>query len=325
VRKRNEIITSDGVICGVCPHYCLLKEGEVGLCSVRQNHQQHIYLAYYGECSIIAIEPIEKRPFYHFIPGSEFLSVGFRGCNFSCDFCENHKISQSMDSSSQHYLPSDLVSLARQKKTKGIVFTYNEPVIYHEYIADLGHHLIRNETDLYLAIKTNGFVDRLVLRDLMTYVDAFNVDVKGDDHIYRKSCNGRFDVVRDTIEMIYAANVHLEISYLVVKESVDNLSYHKEMSRWISSLSPDIPIHLLYCFPCHKTIGQFYDPHVLTSIVDIFSERMNYVYISNLSHADMLQYRNTRCTKCGSILINRSDGVKIRRLSCCGKKVPGMW
>lgn len=290
-----------------------MDEGQSGRCLVRKNINGRILNPYAGHCSILAVEPIEKRPFFHFMPGTKFLSVGFYGCSFTCKFCQNFKVSQTVDGESLYKSPADIVQLVGEKNASGVAFTYNEPTIYYEYIQE-----VADKTTV--VIKTNGFVTSHILDELQ-HVRAWNVDIKGDEREYDRICGGSLRPVLDTVE--YLANQsHLEISYLVLPRLISDTNYHIEMRDRIASVSRLIPVHILYFFPVYQMQDEYYEQSMLLPIYELFRERLEYVYISNIYGE--FSRRNTMCSVCGGTMITRSPKAVVQNNSCCGRKLTGV-
>lgn len=297
------------MICCKCPHNCSLEEGEIGRCGVRKNVGGENSLLWEGRVSCAAIEPIEKRPFFHFFPGSKFLSVGFFGCPYECPWCLNSDISQLSGDPPEpdfHYTPKELNTLTRQRSVQGIVFTYNEPTLYSSYILEVVPQLGRK-----VAIKSNGFVNEDILIQLCEEVDAWNIDIKGSEHL---------DRVLKSIALVYQQS-HLEVSYFVAPEHVGNLVLHRLISRRLQEISPKIPVHLLYCYPSYLQ-SESYERTELLPIFNILAERMEFVYISNIYGS--CQRTQTVCPSCNAVLIDRYP-VRVNALSCCGKTLPGIF
>ena len=276
-----------------------------------------------GCLSRLAVESIEKRPLFHFFPAEKFLSAGFFGCSFDCKFCQNFMVSQTTEGDSKYYSASDLCDLAISKKVSGIAFTYNEPTLYSEYICEVGH-IAELKTDLELVIKTSGFANKRVIRDLALYANGFNVDIKGDDNEYRRICGGWLEPVLESIELLVEIGVHVEISYLVMPAMVYKAKFHKWLCDWISRLNRNIPVHLLNFYPFHEmSSAKTYSFLELMSVFKIFRKKLPYVYISNCFDNAAVACRNTRCSKCNRVLINRQRVVEIASLECCGQTVVG--
>ena len=302
------------VICRVCPHGCDLGEGEHGKCLVRCNDHGSLTNPFEGRCSLLSVEPVEKRPFFHYKPGSKYLAVGFYGCPLFCSHCQNFKVSQSVDGDSIYKTPSDLVNLAKKKETAGIAFTFNEPAVYYEYIIEVG------ELGADVIIKTSGFVNLPIVDKLVETVSAWNVDIKGDEFEYSRTCKGSLKPVLNTIERL-AGRTHLEISYLISPRMVADMAFHARIRDWLTSLDAEIPVHLLHFYPFHKVSGPGYQPEALEPVIGLFKEKMPYTYVSNAFGSQIVGYRNTVCGECGRVLIERLRGVRVVTTKCCGKEV----
>ena len=311
--------------CNICPHYCSIPTGGIGKCNVIKNSGDKLENIYKGQCSNIALEPIEKRPFYHVLPGSKFLSVGFFGCSFSCKFCQNFTVSQEFDRPSKYYSPKDLVVLAEDRNTAGIAFTYNEPTLYHEYIEEVGHEIGRRNLSLKLVVKTSGFASLYVIRNLCLYADAINVDLKGDDQDYREVCGGWLEPVTRSIECILDMGVHLEISYLVLPSKIDDIAFNIYFRNWLADLDPSIPVHLLYFYPFHKMNVPSYKPSKLIELAELFEDKLFNVYISNHFGPELTSRRNTTCRICDKILISRQKSSIVHSLICCNNPKHGIF
>lgn len=296
--------------CRICPHNCVLTSGQTGKCLVRFNDGNKISNSGYGKCSLLSVEPIEKRPFFHFHPGHKYLSVGFYGCSLTCQYCANYKVSQIGEGNYKYLLPTELVQLAKDKHADGLAFTFNEPTIYYEYLME-----VAEASDLPVAIKTNGFVSGHVLSDLCQSIQAFNVDIKGDDQEYQEICGGSLKPVMEAAELIYSSGRHLEISYLITPRLIVDMNYHSAMLDWLSTM-PNVPIHLLYFYPFYK-MNETYDMSQLLPVLALFRSKMKNVYISNVFKADFLEHRNTYCLKCNDLMIARSGDIKVHKSVCC--------
>lgn len=265
----------------------------------------------------MALEPIEKRPLFHFDPGGLYLAVGWYGCSFSCKFCQNFTVSQTMEGKSKKLLPDDLVNLCCEKKADGIAFTFNEPTIYYEYLMDVA----TADVDLPLVVKTNGFVTEPILYDLSYVISAFNVDIKGDEEEYQKVCGGSLKPVMNAVQYLYELDAHIEISYLVTPRLINDKIYHENMLSWLKEM-PDIPVHFIYFYPFHKMTDATYGVHELIPWVEKFHEHLKYVYVSNVYKKEFLKYRNTYCPGCRSLMVRRDrNGVNLITSECCGNSL----
>lgn len=309
----------ENLICEVCPHRCELKPDEFGRCNLYQHTGASIENIFSGRCSMLAVEPIEKRPFFHYYPGSKFLSVGFFGCNFTCLHCQNFRVSQTTKGPSQTYTPDELAQLAEDRAVDGIAFTYNEPLLYYDYIQQVNDATI----GIHTVVKTNGFIDLEVLESVAYYIDAFNVDIKGDDAEYQRVMGGRLHPVKRSIQWLADSDRHLEVSYLVLPRQIEDFEYHASMREWLSECSESIPVHLLYYYPFHRMTDPAYNIEQLMEVRDFFLQQMKYVYISNWYRSGSEDFRNTTCSECKSVLIDRQRGGKINNLICCQGQVEG--
>ena len=224
------------VKCFLCPHNCSIPEGKYGLCSVRVNKGGVLKTVNYGEITSIALDPIEKKPLYHFKPGKSILSVGSFGCNFTCSFCQNYSISQHR-ASSRYTSPNELIDISLNLEGNiGIAFTYNEPSICYEYVYDTSKKLKENCPDLSIVLVTNGYIEEEPLLKLLPYVDAMNIDLKSfKEDYYRKICGGEIEPVLKTIENSYKA-CHIEITTLLVNGLNDSEEEVKEIASYIGDL-----------------------------------------------------------------------------------------
>jgi pyruvate formate lyase activating enzyme len=272
---------------------------------------------------LLATEPIEKRPLFHFLPGEDFLAVGLLGCSLACKFCQTFEISQSVQSETTHRSPRELIDLALSKQVSGIAFTFNEPTIHYEYIMEVANGV--KNTDLKIVIKSNGFINKHILDDLDMATDAWNIDLKGDHIAYESICSGSIQPVLATVESLIGKGSHLEISYLVLPEQIDNMQHHTLMRDWLSNLSTSIPIHLIYFYPFYQKQEGRYNPGQLLVIRDLFAQKLDYVYISNIFNSEIKYYRDTRCSVCDNVLISRQSGARIQQLDCCGVSLAGIF
>lgn len=241
----------------------------------------------------------------------------------SCDFCQNHRVSQQITKKSTYYSPKELIELANDRNVSGIAFTYNEPTIYHDYIEEVGNEIGRTQSRLKLVIKTSGFVRPWVIRNLCLYADAINVDIKGNNEDYEEVCGGWLDPVLKCIEWIVGMGVHLEISYLVLPNKIHDDPFNVYLRDWLANIDPEIPVHLLYFYPFHRMVIPSYKPSELLNIREMMLERLDHVYISNHFGIKTVHTRDTSCLKCGKIMVSRQKGTVTRR-DCCGTKFYGV-
>ena len=243
-----------GVECQLCPHHCHITDGKTGICRSRRNDGGVLMSEVYGKPCALAIDPIEKKPLYHFHPGTACLSLACTGCNFRCLNCQNHDISQVAPDAVNHYelSPEEVVALCKKHKCPGIAYTYTEPLTYIEYIIDTAR--LAHEAGLWNILVTAGYVCQEPLADLLPYLDAANIDLKSfSDDIYMKVSGGHLQPVLDTILAMHEAGVWVELTNLVIPGINDDLDMIRQMCRWIADNGmAEQPLHFSRFFPRFK-------------------------------------------------------------------------
>jgi pyruvate formate lyase activating enzyme len=312
----------DIINCKLCPHNCTIKEGAHGICNVRVNRDGVLYTINYGEITSIAKDPIEKKPLYHFKPGSNILSVGSFGCNFKCGFCQNHSISQER-AQSDYVSPEKLVEICKDLDDNiGVAFTYNEPSIWYEYVYETSRLLKEKIKDIKIVIVTNGYIKEEPLKKLLPYVDAMNIDLKAfNDKYYKDICGGSIIPVLDAIK-IASKLCHVEVTTLLVNGENDSSGEIAKIASFISSVDENIPLHLSRYFPNYKMDNPATKVEVMIKDRDIAKQYLNHVYIGNIAGMD----NSTYCPECGFKLIEREDyRIKVNTSSTkcekCGHKI----
>ena len=325
-------LTGNTVRCLVCPHCCTVHEGKYGLCKTRVNKQGELYSLVYGTPCSLSVDPIEKKPLFHFYPGSRIFSLATAGCNLHCLNCQNWQISQLPADRADHYnlLPKEVVEQAIQSGTDSIAFTYTEPTVFYEYMYDIAK--IAHEQGLKTVLVSNGYINEAPLMDLLQYLDAANIDLKCfDDSVYYKLTGGHLQPVLDTLKRLKDNGIWLEITNLLVPTISDDISTIRIMCKWLKDNGfEDNPLHFSRFFPTHKLTDLPPTPEALLiqakEIAD--EERLKYVYIGNLPR---LHGENTMCPKCKKMLVERIGyGIKnnfIRNGLCsfCGEPIAGRW
>ena len=275
-----------GVECTLCPHHCHIAEGKAGICRSRRNHDGMLVSEVYGKPCALAIDPVEKKPLYHFHPGTTCLSLACTGCNFRCLNCQNHDISQASPEQVDYYRlsPEEVVSLCLKHHCPGIAYTYTEPLTYIEYITDTAR--LAHEAGLWNILVTAGYVCQEPLADLLPYLDAANIDLKSfSDDIYKKVSGGRLQPVLDTILAMRDADVWIELTNLVIPGINDDLQMIRQMSRWLADNQlAEAPLHFSRFFPRFKMQDIQPTPlHTLQAAKRIAEEEgIRYVYLGNV-------------------------------------------
>jgi len=311
------------VQCQNCAHYCLIEEGERGICGVRENQKGKLYALNYGKIIACHVDPIEKKPFYHFLPGTYSLSMAAVGCNFKCDSCQNWEISQLPQQTGkiegENKTPEDIVKLTKDNNLPSISYTYTEPTIFSEFALDTMK--IAKKQGIKNNWVTNGFWSKELFDLIAPYLDAANVDLKGfTEEFYRKYCKGRLQPVLDTLKRLKTKKIWTEITTLVIPSLNDSEETFEKIANFIKNeLNPETPWHVsqfsgaiswkLQHIPDTpvKTLEKAYKIGKKTGL--------KYVYMGNVPGH---QAENTYCPKCGEIVINRMNYI-IRRHDKAGK------
>ncbi len=332
-----EPIGDGRVRCLLCPHRCILRPGQRGICRVRENVDGKLVTLNYGLVSSVAVDPIEKKPLFHFLPGTDILSLSTVGCNMRCPWCQNWEISQAGPEELSPYLrvlsPEDVLRLARRYNSRGVAWTYNEPTIWYEFALDTSRLL--SENGIYSAFITNGFIEEEPLRELGRYLRAMNIDVKGfDERRYVRYTLGRLESVRRTAEVAKKElGIHVELTYLIVPGFNDDLGEIRRFARWVAGeLGPGTPVHFSRFFPHYRyTHHGPTDPELLLKAKEVSREEgLRFVYLGNLWDP---RHESTYCPRCGAELIRRVgysvqiENLDLERGVCkvCGERIEGVW
>ena len=322
------------VQCELCPHNCIIKNGLKGICGVRENRNGTLFALNYFVASSSGIDPIEKKPLYHFYPGSSILSLGSFGCNFSCKFCQNYTISKEFSAlrlETSNFTKKEIIDLLVKHSKQnnlfafsGLAYTYNEPTVSAETILELGPPV--HALGLKNVFVTNGFINPGPLDKFLTFADAFNIDLKAiTDDFYRKQCGGKIHPVLETIKTV-SKIAHLELTTLVIPTLNDSTDDFIKLRDWIADeVGENVPVHLSRYYPMYKLSIPPTPVETLYKARDILKEKINYVYIGNIG-----EEQNTYCPKCGEMVIERTGySTRIITLnkdgecSKCGNRVIG--
>ena len=277
-------------VCPVCPHHCRLTEGQLGRCGARRNEKGKIVCDNYGKITALALDPIEKKPLRQFLPGSLILSVGSFGCNLSCPFCQNHEISMpdAAGAAYREITPEELAELAADccgredgygRKNVGVAYTYNEPLVGYEFVRDTAE-LVR-ERGMKNVLVTNGTAEIFVLEELLPYIDAMNIDLKGFSEAYYRKLDGDLETVKRFICRA-VENCHIELTTLIVPGENDSEEEMEEEAKWIASVDPQIVLHVTRFFPRYRmTDRQATDVEQIYRLCDTAGRYLKNVYKGN--------------------------------------------
>jgi pyruvate formate lyase activating enzyme len=307
-------LESKAVRCGVCPQRCTITIGKTGICKQRKNIDGILQVLNYARASSVCLDPIEKKPLYHFLPGKDILSVGSVGCNFACPFCQNYSISQ-MSSHTTEVQPAQLVEIAQHEGSMGIAYTYNEPLIWAEYVLDAAR--LAREAGLKNVLVTNGYVNLEVYAKLIPYIDALNVDIKSiDESFYKRLCKATLKPVLDLCLEAHKT-AHVEVTNLVIPGENDADRNFEELARWIGrNMGRDTPLHFSAYYPTYKMTVPPTHPSALLRAREIAKPHVDFIYLGNVPGADA---NNTNCRKCGTLLVERHGyAVRVTGLATTG-------
>ncbi len=319
-------VEGDEIRCHLCPQECLIEDHKQGICNVRKNIDGKLYSLIYGKAASLAVDPIEKKPLYHFNPGSQVLSYGTMGCNLKCKFCQNASLSNG-DPESPYLKEYSVEELANKAMDyEGIAWTYNEPTIAYEYSYDVSKR-IKETGGGYVVYVTNGYINDKPLKDLSPYLDAMNIDIKAfNEDFYKKIVGGRLQPVLNTAIKAVELGIHVEVTYLIIPGYNDDDEELREFSEWVvDKLEEDTVVHFSRFHPDHKMRDTPSTPEkTMNKARKIAKEAgLNFIYLGNLP-AD----NDTRCPECGTTIISRSffssGKVNLKNGKCpeCGREIP---
>ncbi|UCE80899.1 MAG: AmmeMemoRadiSam system radical SAM enzyme [Methanobacteriota archaeon] len=316
------------VRCLLCPHRCLIDEGKHGICGVREHRNGKLYSIIFGLASSIQPDPIEKKPLFHFMPGTTSISLGSVGCNLSCRHCQNYSISRASPSDVRltSVSPDDVVRFAKETNALSVSWTYNEPIIWHEFTTATS--AVVHDAGLKTNYVTNGYISEDPLRELKGVIDAMNIDVKSfRDEFYRRTCGGSLAPVLRTCELSSEMGIHVELTYLVIPGFNDSVKEIEEFSSWVhDSMHSSVPVHFSAFHPDHRMTDVPRTPiKTMLSAHNIAKKAgLDFVYIGNVPAGDK---DNTYCPRCGTLAIRR-EGFAVtslelndNRCTKCGKSL----
>ena len=325
--------SNDGrIICNLCPHSCILKEGQTGICSVRKNLGGKLFSLNSDKVTAIHSDPIEKKPLYHFLPGSESLSLAAMGCNFKCRFCQNYSLSMVENISGisgEKIEPKEIINAAKRAGASSISYTYTEPTVYFELMYETAK--AAKSAGLRNVMVSNGFISQEALKKIIPFMDGANIDLKSySEDFYSHYCGGKLEPVLDTIKELNRSDCWLELTTLLIQGLNSSEEEVENIISFISETNPEIPWHVSRFFPHFKEGDRkATDTKLIEEILHRAENRnIRYVYGGNF---DSGKWGSTRCSECREILINRRGyHIEIESLSgsnCsnCNAKIAGVW
>lgn len=325
-----EQLENGRVQCALCPNRCILEPEQRGLCRVRKNIDGKLYSLVYGKPVTVHVDPIEKKPLFHFLPGANAYSLATVGCNLSCQHCQNWDISQTFpeDANLSSRTPEQIVQEAKQANAEVIAFTYNEPIIFYEYMIDIAK--VAHENDLKTVMISNGYINQEPLENLLPFLDGVKIDLKAfSDGFYRKITNGSLQPILDTIKTIHQSGKHLEIVYLVIPGENDTNEEITNMCKWLyDNVGEDTILHFSRFYPQYKMINK--PPTPIEKIIKAreiaLKVGLKYVYVGNV------EYPEGESTYCNdrSVAIERRGYFILKNTledgKCAdGTEIPGVW
>ena len=317
------------VLCRLCAHRCAIEDDKRGKCGVRLNRSGKLYSLVYGRLIAHGVDPIEKKPLYHFLPGTGSYSIATAGCNFFCDFCQNWQISQMTHDdgmiSGEDFTPEEVVARALAARCESIAYTYTEPTVFFEFAYDCG--VLAHERGLKNVFVTNGYQTPETVEEMTGVIDAANVDLKSmNDEFYQARCKARLAPVLKAIEIMHAAGVFLEVTTLLIPGENDSDGEIRRIAGFIASVSPEIPWHISRFHPQYMQADKDWTPaDTIFHAVEIGKQAgLKYIYPGNLPAGDL---EHTSCPSCGARVIERSGfasrnvGLKGRQCRACGEEL----
>lgn len=330
-------LDSGKVLCQACAQACKLDEGEYGICGVRRVEDGELKLLVYGLAAAVNIDPVEKKPMFHFLPKTRAFSVGTVGCNFSCKFCQNYDISQYPKEHAHkiagHELPPQkIVDLAIENGCDSIAYTYNEPIVFFEYTYDTAK--IAHEKGLKNIYVTSGYETRKAIDLLAPYIDGMNIDIKSfSDEFYQEICGARLKPVLEAVKYAHEKGIWIEITTLLIPGKNDSDEEIRDIAKFIAALDTSIPWHLSAFHPTYKMLDVSSTPEstLLRAYKIGVEERLKYVYVGNIDNED---HESTYCPSCKNRVIDRSGNIgqfvtneldENGKCPYCGYMLEGVW
>jgi len=336
--KKNK--KDDIIHCLACSHYCKIKNGQTGICGIRLNENGKLNLLTYSKPVALNLDPIEKKPLFHFLPGSQIFSFGTFGCNFRCSFCQNWDISQfprlnrdfqkTIKNTSDEWPPEKIIEYCLQNNIPSIGYTYNEPTIFIEYCYDT--MILAKKYGLKNVFVSNGYQSEETITTIAPYLDAINIDLKSfNNHFYQKFCGAQLTPVLENIKTFHRLGVWVELTTLIIPNQNDSEKELEQIAEFIAKIDPNIPWHISRFFPAYQM--QNLSPTPITTLMNAFqigkAKGLKFIYVGNVTENDL---ENTYCPQCQTLLIKRigykTEGSKyFHQGQClkCKNKIDGIW
>jgi pyruvate formate lyase activating enzyme len=324
--------TAKGIRCQICPNNCILREGQESICRTHVVKDDKLYTIAYGNPCSVHVDPIEKKPLFHFLPSTRAYSIATAGCTMACLNCQNWDISQESPkkTTNMDLFPADVIAESASNACRSVAYTYAEPIAFYEYTFDTAK--LARARGLKNLLISNGYINEQPLRDLCKYIDAANINLKSfSEEVYAKLNGGSLQPVLNTLKIMKETGVWLEITNLVVPGWTDKPEMIKKMCAWLAANGfTDNPLHFLRFFPLYKLTNLPYTPQaILEQARDIaMKEGMKYVYIGNVPGTT---YENTYCPSCKKLVVERKGFTilenNIRNSACkfCNTRIAGVW
>jgi pyruvate formate lyase activating enzyme len=320
--------------CNLCPHYCIIKKGTHGACAVRKNENYKLKTLVYGKTIAAHVDPIEKKPLFHFKPGSQIYSFATAGCNFKCEFCQNWDISQISKGESGKIIgtkksPKQIVQETLAHGCNSIAATYVEPTIFFEYALDT--FKLAKKQNLYTVFVSNGYINSKPVDKLQPYLDAINIDLKSfSDDFYKEVCGARLEPVLDSIKYYHKKGIWVEITTLIIPGENDSEKELKQIADFIASVDNSIPWHISRFHPDYKMTNKSWTPLDTLHKAYKIGEKagLKYIYVGNV-HGD--KYEHTYCPKCKKIVIERwgfsirENNIQNNKCKFCNERIAGVF
>jgi len=324
----------DKILCEACSQRCILDEGEIGRCGVREVVDGKLRLLVYEKAAAFNIDPVEKKPLYHFMPTSDILSLGTVGCNFSCQFCQNAEISQYPKEHEgkifgEEAKAKDVIDIAKRRGCGSIAYTYNEPVVFFEYAYEMAK--LAHEHELKNVFVTSGYETHKAIDTIAPYLDAMNIDLKSfSNDFYKEVCGAKLKPVLDTIAYAHKKGIWIEITTLLIPGLNDSEEELAQIAQFIASIAPTIPWHISGFFPAYKM--QDIEPTPVNKLIKAYEigkeAGLEYLYIGNVHDS---KHQSTYCPRCGELLIKRDrynvviESFEQGRCTKCNHKIEGIF